>query len=65
MWEVGNGINVSCCSTLDYVFGLFFWGEWFLVLVSLFFLFCFVYSFVCFMMTTEFELMKNQYVGCR
>lgn len=62
-WEVGNGINVSCCSILDYVFGFFLGeGELFLVLVSLVFLFC---LFVCFMMATEFELMKNQYVGCR
>lgn len=41
---------------------VFLGGELFLLLVSLVFLFC---LFVCFMMATEFELMKNQYVGCR
>lgn len=42
-WEVGNGINVSCCSTLDYVFGLFFGGG----VVFAFGFFGFFVLFIC------------------
>lgn len=52
MWEVGNVIKHL----------MLFYSR--LVLVGFFFEF-FGFLFIYFMKPTEFELIKNQYVGCR